>query len=313
MLKEKIYIYTFYRFKDLKNINSLKAKLNKLTKEKLILGTILIAGEGINGTISGAKKDLDIFILNIKKLLEIKKLSLKVSKNQFIPFYRLKIRLKKEIVTIGDKSIKPEKITGKHISPKNWDKIINDDKYLIVDTRNEYEVSIGTFKKALNPKTKSFREFPKYIEALKVKKNQPIAMFCTGGIRCEKASSYLLKNGYKNIFQLDGGILNYLEYKKDKKKKTWEGECFVFDNRVAVNNKLEKGSYEQCFGCRHPITKRDMNQKSYKKGATCKYCINIKTEQKIYSSITRQKQIDTAEKNKKKHPFKKIYTSQIIY
>ena len=307
MLKEKIYIYTFYRFKNLKNIQSLKATLDKFSKNKIVLGTILIANEGINGTISGTKKDLDILIIKIKQILKIRKLSLKISKNQFIPFYRLKIRIKKEIVTIGDNSIMPEKISGKHVPPKKWDKIINNRKYLLIDTRNDYEISIGSFKNSLNPKTKSFREFPKFLKKSKIKKDQPIAMFCTGGIRCEKASSYLLKKGYKNIFQLDGGILNYLEFKKNKKKHTWVGECFVFDNRVSINMNLKKGQYEQCYGCRHPITREDMQLKSFKKGATCKYCIYKKTKNKINSSITRQNQIDVAEKNDQNHPFKKIY------
>ena len=308
MIKEKIYIYTFYRFKNFTDIKKIKTSLDKYLKNKLILGTVLLANEGVNGTISGTKKDLNEFISLIRKILKIKKLSIKISQNKFIPFYRLKIRLKKEIVTIGDKTIKPEKITGRHIDPKKWDKIIENNKYLIIDTRNYYEVSIGSFKNAINPKTNSFREFPKFIKKLNIKKNQPIAMFCTGGIRCEKASSYLLKNGYKNIYQLDGGILNYLEIKKNEKNTSWKGECFVFDNRVAVNNKLNKGSYEQCYGCRHPITKKDMKLKSYIKGVTCKYCINIKTKIKIQSSSTRQYQIDIAEKNNKKHSFKKIYT-----
>ena len=310
MIKDNIYIYTFYRFKNLIEVRSLKIKLDKYLKNKLILGTVLLANEGVNGTISGTKKDLNEFIHFIKQTLKIRKLSIKISQNKFIPFYRLKIRLKKEIVTIGDKTIKPEKITGKHIDPKNWDKIIDNKKYMIIDTRNNYEVSIGSFKNAINPKTKSFREFPKFIEKLNIKKKQPIAMFCTGGIRCEKASSYLLKNGFKDVSQLDGGILNYLEVKKKDKSISWHGECFVFDNRVAVNNKLDKGSYEQCYGCRQPITKQDMKLKSYKKGATCKYCINLKSKTKIQSSSTRQYQIDIAEKNNTKHSFKKIYITE---
>ncbi len=307
MLKEKIYIYTFYRFIDLKNIRLLKKELEKFSKDKLILGTILLANEGINGTVSGTKKDLNLFISTIKKTLRIKKLTLKISKNQFIPFYRLKIRLKKEIVTIGDISIKPSKKTGKHVHPKDWDKIINNDNYLIIDTRNEYEVDVGSFVNALNPKTKSFRDLPKFIKKLKINKNQNIAMFCTGGIRCEKASSYLINNGFKNVSQLDGGIINYLEYKKNK-KKTWIGECFVFDNRVSINENLNKGTYEQCYGCRHPITKKDMKLKSYVKGASCKYCIKQKTEIKINASLVRQEQIDTAEKKDGEHSFKKIYS-----
>ena len=308
MIQDNIYIYTFYRFKNLIEIKSIKIKLDKYLKNKLILGTVLLAKEGVNGTISGTKKDLNEFIHFIKQNLKIRKLSIKISQNKFIPFYRLKIRLKKEIVTIGDKTIKPEKITGKHIDPKNWDKIIDNKNYMIIDTRNNYEVSIGSFKNAINPKTKSFREFPKFIEKLNIKKKQPIAMFCTGGIRCEKASSYLLKNGFKDVSQLDGGILNYLEVKKKDKSISWQGECFVFDNRVAVNNKLDKGLYEQCYGCRQPITKQDMKLKSYKKGATCKYCVNLKSKIKIQSSSTRQYQIDIAEKNNIDHSFRKIYT-----
>ena len=308
MIKEKIYIYTFYRFKRFTKIKSIKVILDKSLKNKLILGTVLLANEGINGTISGTQKDLNEFISLIKKILRIRKLSIKISYNKFIPFYRLKIRLKKEVVTIGDKTINPEKLTGTHINPIKWDKIINDKKYIVIDTRNDYEIGIGSFKNALNPKTKSFREFPEFIEKLNLKKKQPIAMFCTGGIRCEKASSYLLKKGYKNISQLDGGILNYLEVKKNDKSTSWQGECFVFDNRVSVNNKLDKGKYEQCYGCRNPITKQDMKLKSYIKGVTCKYCIKLKSKDKILSSLTRQNQIDVAEKYKIKHSFKKIYT-----
>tara|TARA_A100001015_G_C14993928_1_gene715306 strand:+ start:426 stop:1358 length:933 start_codon:yes stop_codon:yes gene_type:complete len=308
MHEEKIYIYTFYRFKDLESISDIKYKLNNFTKEKKLFGTILIANEGINGTVSGTEKNLDSLIAFIKKILKIKKFSIKISKNQFVPFYRLKIRLKKEIVTIGDKSIKPGKKAGKYIQPKNWDKIINDKNYIIIDTRNEYEVSIGTFKNASNPRTKSFRDFPSYIKNLNVDKKQPIAMFCTGGIRCEKASSYLIKNGFKDVCQLDGGILNYLEHKKNKKTNTWKGECFVFDNRVSVNKYLNKGSHDQCYGCRHPITKEDMKLKSYVKGAYCKYCINDKSNRKIISSLVRQEQIDKAEKKQIKHSFTKIYS-----
>ena len=312
MIKDNIYIYTFYRFKSFTSIKSIKIKLDKCLKNKLIFGTILLANEGINGTVSGTKKDLEKFIYLIKQTLKIRKLSLKISQNKFIPFYRLKIRLKKEIVTMGDKTIKPEKFTGKYISPIKWDKIINSKKYVIIDTRNDYEVSIGSFKNAINPKTKSFRQFPEFIKNLDLKKNQPIAMFCTGGIRCEKASSYLISNGFKDVSQLDGGILNYLEVKKNNFKSSWKGECFVFDNRVAINKNLEKGTYDQCYGCRHPITKNDIKLKSYRKGATCKYCINLKSKEKINSSLERQRQINEAERKNTEHSFKKITLSNDI-
>ena len=308
MIKEKLYIYTFYRFISLKKIKIIKKKFEEEINNKLIFGTILIAPEGINGTISGTKKDLDKLVLKIKSTLKIRKLSLKKSSNQFIPFYRMKIRLKKEIVTIGDKSIKPEIKTGKYIKPQEWDKIINNNKYLIIDTRNNYEIDIGTFKNAINPKIDSFRDFPNYIKKSRIDKKRPIAMFCTGGIRCEKASSYLMNNGYKNIFQLDGGILNYLEIKKEKTDSSWNGECFVFDNRVSINNKLIKGTYDQCYGCRHPISELDKKLISYQKGVSCKYCILDKDKKKIDSSITRQNQIEIAEKENKNHSFKKIYS-----
>ena len=286
----------------------MKKKLDEYSNNKNIYGSLLIAREGINGTISGSKNNLNEFISFTKKLLKIKKLLIKSSESPFVPFYRLKIRLKKEIVTIGDRSIKPEKLSGKKIFPKDWDKVINNKKYMIIDTRNEYEINIGKFKNVLNPNTKSFKDFPNYINRQKIKKDQPIAMYCTGGIRCEKASSYLLKNGYMNVSQLDGGILNYLEYKKNKKNSLWTGECFVFDNRVSINKKLDKGKYDQCYGCRHPITNEDKKLKSFKKGVHCKYCIRSRTTNKIRASITRQKQIDIAEKKRKNHSFKKIYT-----
>ena len=308
MLKETIYIYTFYRFKNLVNIKHIKNELNRFSRDKLILGTILIADEGINGTISGNKKNLDYLVKNIKKTLRIKKISLKISKNSFIPFYRLKVRLKKEIVTIGDKSISPAKVSGKHIPPKEWDKIINDKGYLVIDTRNDYEINIGSFKNSVNPNMKSFKNFPKYIKNLNLNKKQPIAMFCTGGIRCEKASSYLIKNGFKDVSQLDGGVLNYLEYKKNKKINTWNGECFVFDNRVSVDKYLNKGNHDQCYGCRHPITEEDKKLNSYIKGASCKYCIKEKRKEKMNSSLVRQRQIDLAEEKQNKHSFQKIYT-----
>ena len=308
MIEDVIYIYTFYRFKSLKNLKLIKKRFEKITKNKLVLGTVLLAPEGINGTISGTKKNLNEFIKIIKLNLKIKKISLKISSNQFIPFYKMKIRIKKEIVTMGDLSIRPEIKTGKYIHPRNWDKIINDNKFLIIDTRNKYEVDIGKFKNSKDPQSKSFKDFPNYFKNLNININQPIAMYCTGGIRCEKASSYLLDNGYKNIHQLDGGILNYLEYNLHNKKNNWDGECFVFDNRVAVNKNLKKGSYDQCYGCRHPITEKDKKLKSYRKGVSCKFCISKKTDKQIFSSLTRQNQIDKAEKENKNHSFKKIYS-----
>ena len=303
----KIKIYSFYKFKSLNNLRNIKQELEKSLNKKKVLGTILIANEGINGTISGSQYDLNTFILKIKNILKIRFLQLKISENKFHPFYRIKIRIKKEIVTMGNNNIKTEKRIGNYILPEEWDKTIKNKDTLILDTRNEYEVNIGTFKNAENPKLKSFKEFPSFIKNRNLKKTQPIAMFCTGGIRCEKASSYLIDQGFKNIYQLDGGILNYLEFKKNKKKSSWIGECFVFDNRVAVNSKLDIGTYDQCYGCRHPITEDDKKLKSYKKGISCKYCVNNRTEKQKKSSLTRQKQIELAEMSNRHHNFKKVF------
>ena len=293
MKKKEVSIYSFYRFKKISKLKSIKIELCSFKKKNRVFGTILISKEGLNGTLAGDKVDLNIFIKKIKKILKIRKLSLKISKSNFIPFNRFKIKIKKEIVTIGNKQVSPEKINGKYVLPKNWDKVVNDKRFLLIDTRNQYEIKIGTFKNSINPETNSFREFPKFIKEKKIKHDQKIAMFCTGGIRCEKASSYLLMNGYKNVYQLDGGILNYLEYKKDKQNLTWKGECFVFDNRVAVNTKLSQGKYIQCFGCRTPLEKKDLKSKHYEKGVKCPYCYNKRTDKQFNSSKMRQSQIDS--------------------
>ena len=307
MARNQIYIYSFYRFIRLDDLKDIKSKIEKLSLNNMVLGTVLIANEGINGTISGTKNNLDEFIDNIKNTCKIRNLSLKVFKNQFIPFYRLKVRLKKEIVSLGINSVNPNKKTGKHVHPKDWDKLIMNEDIILIDARNNYEIDIGTFEQSINPKINFFREFPNFIKRTQIKKNKPVAMFCTGGIRCEKASSYLIDNGYKNVFQLDGGILNYLEYKKNKKLDRWNGECFVFDNRVTVNKKLDKGIYDQCHGCRHPITENEKKLRSYIKGVSCKYCFNLRSADQKKNSKTRQDQIDKAEKSNLDHPFKKRF------
>ena len=190
--------------------------------------------------------------------------------------------------------------------------MIEKENIKLIDTRNIYETDIGQFKGAINPKTKSFREFPKKLEKMKIKKNEKLALYCTGGIRCEKASAYLKLNGFKNVVQLDGGILNYLNYINETKKNSlWNGDCFVFDNRVTVDKKLKKGKYIQCNGCRHPITEKDTKLDSYVKGVSCKYCYKKRTQVEKNRSITRQNQINLAEKRGLDHPFKKIRIQDI--
>ena len=244
---------------------------------------------------------------HIRRTIRIRKYNLKINKINFLPFNRFKVRLKKEIVSMGKEKFKFNITKKSFINPSKWDDLINQKNLKLIDLRNNYEIEIGKFKKAINPKTKTFREFPKRFDDLGINKNDNIAMYCTGGIRCEKATNYLSNKGYKNIFQLDGGIINYFEYKKNSKKTTnWKGECFVFDKRVSITPKLDKGKYAQCYGCRHPISSKDMKSNKYLKGVSCPKCYDHRTDQQKKNSITRQMQIEKAELNNLNHTFKKI-------
>ena len=304
---EEFHIYSFYRFFNHRQKGISKKKLDSFVSDKLVRGTILLADEGVNGTISGKKKDLDNIISLIRKILKIRKLNIKVNHSSFLPFNRIKIRLKKEIVSLGKGHLNIAKTSTDLINPADWNSIITDKETTIIDVRNQFEIDIGKFKNANNPRTNSFREFPSQLEKMKLRKDKKIAMYCTGGIRCEKASAYMKKNGYKKIFQLQGGIINYLSYQKNKNLKNfWTGECFVFDERVTINKTLMKGKYIQCYGCRRPITNKDTKSKKYIKGVCCPYCFGERSEIQKKNSMTRQKQIDIANKKKMKHSFKKI-------
>ena len=305
MNNRKYKLFTFYRFVKIKRIKYVKNEIDKSLKEKYIRGTILISNEGINASLSGRENDLNEILGFIKKLLKIRKIVLKENKTDFIPFNRMKVRLKKEIVSLGKGKINLSKIKN-HIHPSKWDELVSDSRVKLLDVRNLYEIDIGKFKGSINPCTLTFRDFPEKIKKLKIDKNEKVAMYCTGGIRCEKASAYLSDIGYKNLYQLEGGILNYLEYKKKSKSiSNWKGECFVFDDRVSVSKDLLKGRYNQCYGCRSPITKKDMESEQYKKGVYCPNCFNLRTEEQIHNSLTRQNQIDKAIKNKTRSIFVK--------
>ena len=300
-------IISFYKFIKINNPKKIKSSLDFFIKDKILRGTILLAHEGINASISGVEIDLKNLIKQIKILLKNDDFYIKINLVEFLPFNKMKVRVKKEIVSLGKKGVDVPKYTGKFISPENWNNHIKGRNVKLIDTRNEYEFKIGHFANAINPRTKSFRDFPKKIDQLGIKKDDEIAMYCTGGIRCEKISAFLKIEGYKNVTQLDGGILNFLENTKyTNNNSTWIGECFVFDNRVAVNKELDIGSYDQCYGCRHPITQREKSLKSYKKGISCKYCYNERSAKQKENSSIRQWQIDEAESNNLHHPFKKI-------
>ena len=293
MTEKNFFVYSFYRFVKIKDRNKIKIKILSSLKNTSIKGTIIIANEGINASLSGSKSELNYSILLIKKILNIRKLQIKLNKTCSHSFNRLKVRVKNEIVSLGVGSLEINRLKGKYISPMKWDKFISQKNVKLIDTRNIYEIAVGKFKNSINPMTNNFREFPKKFKELNLPKSQKIAMYCTGGIRCEKASSYLKKKGYKNIHQLDGGIINYLDFKSNSKRSLlWTGECFVFDNRVSINKYLLKGKYYQCYGCRSPITKKEMESEYYKSGVYCPLCYGTRTKQQIKRSMTRQSQID---------------------
>ena len=304
----KFTIITFYQFKKIKKINNIQILLKEFCSFHKIKGTIILAEEGINGTLAGLAEPIDLLQ---KELIKIKfiKLEKKISFYDFMPFNRLKIKIKKEIVTFDEKNLDVEKLTGKHIDPSKWNNLISDKDTILIDVRNDFEVQIGSFEGSVNPNTKNFSEFKKYIKNnMNTQKNNNIAMFCTGGIRCEKASAYMKKKGYKNVFQLKGGILQYLEDTHEKNSK-WEGECFVFDNRVSIRNEMKSGTYELCHACRYPVSLLDLESKDYEKGVSCPKCVNKIIRSKKLNFKERNKQIEIAKKKGLYNPYIKYTPS----
>jgi UPF0176 protein len=242
-----------------------------------IRGTLLLASEGINGTVAGHRKGIDVLLAWFEKDARLSNMVIKESFEASNPFYRTKVKLKKEIVTMGVEGIDPKQVAGTYVKPKDWNALIADPDVVVVDTRNDYEVKVGTFEGALNPNTTSFREFPTYVSNnLDPKTNKKVAMFCTGGIRCEKSTAYLKEQGFDEVYHLQGGILKYLE-EVPEAETMWQGECFVFDNRVTVNHQLEKGHYDQCHACRLPITKQEQSSDKYLEGISCPHCFDKHT------------------------------------
>lgn len=297
-------IAALYKFSTIINPEELQNTIRIKLKEFSIYGTILVGEEGLNGTISGNDNNLKLAINFISSIKGFSDLDIKYSRSEINPFVRLKVKLKKEIVTIGDESIDPNRVVGKYIEPEDWNALISDENTILIDTRNNYECSIGTFKNAINPNTVKFRDFPSWVDeqnfSEEEKKDKKFAMFCTGGIRCEKASSLMLDKGFQNVSHLKGGILNYFK-KIDKNESMWNGECFVFDDRVSVTHDLTEGSYDMCHGCRMPITDKDKLAKEYIRGVACPFCFNKKTPEQRARYMSRQKQVDLAKKRNQKH------------
>ncbi len=298
-------VFGFYKFVKVKSLKKNKDFLQKFLISNYIRGTIIIAKEGLNGTISGSIKDIDKTTKKLKSLFSFKQFdSSNESKSKFQPFHKPKVKIKKEIVPMNLTINSKERNMKTHLDPKDWNKLIKNKNTHIIDTRKPFEYKVGTFKRSVNPNVNNFRDFPKYLN--KLKKNKPVAMFCTGGIRCEKTSVYLKNKGFKNIYQLNGGILNYLN-KIKKNESLWKGECFVFDNRISLKHGLKLGSYSMCSGCRMPISSKDKRTNKYEEGVSCPNCYDKLTETQKSRFRMRQSQIYKAKQSGKKHIFQKEF------
>ena len=298
------HIFGFYKFKKLQNLNKNKILLEKLLKNHQIIGSIIISTEGINGTISAKLDNILKFNKVFKKLFQIKKFnSENNSTSKFKPFHKPKVKIKKEVVPMGF-NIKNYKSPKNNLNPKEWNKIIKRKDTILIDTRKPFEHNVGSFKQSINPNIENFRQFPEYLKKFNKKEN--IAMFCTGGIRCEKTNVYLKKRGFKNIYLLKGGIINYLN-NVEKKNSQWQGECFVFDNRVSIKHGLKQGTYSICSGCRKPVSIKEKKSPKYAEGIHCPKCHDSLTDDQKSRFAMRQKQILLAKKLGKRHIFKKEY------
>jgi len=295
----------FYKFIKIKSLKKNKDFMQNFLIKNNIRGTIILAKEGMNGTISGQLKDIKKTINKMKFLFSFKNFdNSNNSKSKFQPFHRAKVKIKKEVVPMNLTLNIKDREMKTHLDPKEWNELIKKKDTYIIDTRKPFEYDVGTFKKSVNPDVNNFRDFPKYLN--KLKKNKPVAMFCTGGIRCEKTSVYLKKKGFKNIYQLNGGILNYLKKTKEK-DSLWKGECFVFDNRISLKHGLKVGSFFMCSGCRKPISIKDKKSKKYEEGVSCPNCHDKLTDTQKTRFRMRQKQINLAKKSGSKHIFQKEF------
>lgn len=291
----RLIVAAIYKFVKLGDCAELRAPLQAQCEALGITGTLLLAEEGINGTIAGTRAGIDRILAYLRSDRRLADLQHKESVADLSPFYRMKVKLKKEIVTMGVPGIDPSEQAGMYVKPEDWNALISDPDVLLVDTRNDYEVEVGTFKGAIDPHITTFREFPEYVKRNFDPGKQPrVAMFCTGGIRCEKASAYMLREGFPEVYHLQGGILKYLE-NVPAEESLWQGECFVFDQRVAVGQGLAPGHYELCYGCSRPISATDKTSAKYQAGVSCPRCHDSLSQEKRSAALERQKQVTLAD------------------
>ncbi len=293
--KPQFLLCTLYKFIALDDFVARRAPILSNLQEYNILGTVLLAKEGINGTIAGTRRDIEKFLSWLGQQVAMNDIEVKYAITECLPFKRTKVKLKKEIVTMGIDGIDPGQSNATYVQPKDWNELLNDPDVLVIDTRNEYEIKVGQFEKATNPHTTNFREFPAFAnQHLHPEKHKKIAMYCTGGIRCEKSTAFLKQRGFDEVYHLKGGILKYLEQMPPNESK-WQGECFVFDERVTVNHQLQKGSYTQCHACRRPITEVDKQSEKYQAGVSCPSCFGSSTKQDKARYAEREKQVRLAD------------------
>ena len=299
-MSQRIVIAALYRFVQLDNFEALRQPLLQVMLDNQVRGTLLLAAEGINGTVAGAGAGVEKLLDFLRQDPRLRDFDCKLSYDDEMPFYRSRVKLKREIVTMGVDGIDPAN-SGTYVSPADWNRLISDPEVTLIDTRNDYESAIGSFENAVFPNTSSFRDFPAYAaENLDPKKHRKIAMFCTGGIRCEKSTAYLREQGFDGVYHLKGGILKYLE-EIPQSESLWHGECFVFDNRVSVNHALEKGSYDQCHACRRPITDAEKASDKYQPGVSCPACYDDKSDAARRRFREREKQVRLARERGEQH------------
>ena len=296
-----VVVCALYKFVTLDNYQDLRSPLHAEMEKLDIRGTLLLANEGINGTIAGTEQGIYQLLTWLKTDPRLNEIDYKLSFTDVMPFNRTKVKLKKEIVTMGIEGIDPKQVVGTYVDPLDWNALISDPEVVLIDTRNDYEFTVGTFKNAINPNTESFREFPAYIKQnLNPDQHKKVAMFCTGGIRCEKSTAYLKEQGFEEVYHLKGGILKYLEVVPEE-HTLWQGECFVFDDRITVNHRLEKGHYDQCNACRLPITEADKASVHYEQGVSCPHCYDKVTAEQKARFMEREKQIALAHQRGETH------------